>query len=255
MTNYIPELYDFLREVGARQDREWFKAHKGEFDHFRELWYADIDRLINLCSEFWPELRGQTGKGSTYRIYRDTRFSLNKAPFKNYFSASLSPRGRSAAGAHLPGYYFQVGPGGYGLMEVNSSDPADGEINNVDSQSDAVQEDNSGLYGGIWCPESPILKKIRKAIVDNIEEFEEIITEPTLVKYFPTWEGSTLKTVPKGYDRNHPQAALLRLKDYGRYEPQTMSFFANPDWPEEAAHRFRVLYPLIRFLEYTITEE
>lgn len=245
MTNYIPELYNFLREVGRQQNRDWFKAHKAEFDRFRELWYADIEGLILLCSEFWPELKGQTGKGSTYRIYRDTRFSVDKSPYKTYFSASVSPRGRSAAAAHLPGFYLQVGPGGYGISE--------GKIDNdVDKETD---QSNSGLYGGVWCPEAPVLKKIRKAIVDNIDEFEEIINEPTLKEYFPTWEGASLKTVPKGYDRNHPQAALLRLKDYGRYAPLPMSFFANPDWPEEAAIRFRALYPLIRFLEYSILEE
>lgn len=234
-TNYIPELYTFLREVGDRQDRDWFKANKAQFDEFRELWYADIDRLLVYCSEFWPELKGQTGKSSTYRIYRDTRFSLNKAPYKTYFSATLSPRGRSSAAAHLPGYYLQVGPGGYGFNE-NSTD-------------------NSGLYGGLWCPEAPVLKKIRKAIVDNIEEFEEIIHEPTLVKYFPTWEGESLKTIPKGYDRNHPNADLLRLKDYGRYEPLKMKFFSDPNWTEKAAEHFRALFPLLRFLEYSITEE
>lgn len=234
-TNYIPDLYKFLREVGARQDRDWFKANKAEFDRFRELWYADIDRLLIRCSEFWPELKGQTGKGSTYRIYRDTRFSLDKSPYKTYFSATVSPRGRSSAAAHLPGYYLQVGPGGYGF-NANSAD-------------------NSGLYGGLWCPEAPVLKKIRKDIVDNIDEFEEIINEPTLKKYFPTWEGESLKTIPKGYDRNHPNADLLRLKDYGRYEPLDLKFFSNPDWPDVAADHFRALFPLLRFLEYSITED
>lgn len=235
-TNYIPELYDFLAEVGRRQDRDWFKANKAQFDHLRELWYADIDRLISLCSEFWPELKGQTGKGSTYRIYRDTRFSLDKSPYKTYFSATLSPRGRNSEAVHLPGYYLQVGPGGY-TMEGNEL------------------SDNSGLYGGLWCPEAPILKKIRKAIVDNIEEFEEIITEPSLLKYFPQWEGASLKTVPKGYDRNHPQAHLLRLKDYGRYESLDRKFFSDPNWTEHAAEHLRALYPLLRFLEYSILEE
>lgn len=234
-TNYIPDLYKFLREVGQRQDRDWFKANKAEFDQFREQWYADIDRLLNYCSEFWPELKGQTGKGSTYRIYRDTRFSLDKSPYKTYFSATVSPRGRSSAAAHLPGYYLQVGPGGYGFNDKNS--------------------DNSGLYGGLWCPEAPVLKKIRRAIVDNIDEFEEIINEPSLIKYFPTWEGESLKTVPKGYDRNHPQAELLRLKDYGRYEPLTMKFFSDPNWTEKAAEHFRALFPLLRFLEYSVNEE
>lgn len=245
-TNYIPALYKFLSELGQRQDRDWFKANRAEFDDLREKWYEDIDRLIYYCSDFWPELKGQTGKGSTYRIYRDTRFSLDKSPFKTYFSASLSPRGRGHGAAHLPGYYLQVGPGGY---------PAPGTKAAEEAAQGKIAVDNSGLYGGLWCPEAPVLKKIRKAIVDNIEEFEEIINEPQLLRYFPEWEGESLKTVPKGYDRNHPQAHLLRLKDYGRYEPLTMKFFSDPNWTEKAADHFRVLYPLLRFLEYTVTEE
>lgn len=236
-TNYIPELYDFLRELGSRQDRNWFKANKATYDRLRALWIVDIDRLIDRCAQWWPEVKGQTGASSVYRIYRDTRFSADKSPYKTYFSASVSPYGRSSQGVHMPGFYIQVGPGRDG------------------GATDGYEADSSGLYGGVWCPEPKVLKKIRKAIVDNIEEFEEIANEPELNRLFPGWVGNKLKTVPKGYDRNHPQAALLRLKDYGRFMPLGMDFFSDPDWPETAAAHLHLLYPLMRFFEYTITEE
>jgi len=236
-TNYIPELYDFLAELGKRQDRQWFKENKAIYDRLRLCWIADMDRLINLCGEWWPELKGQTGAGSVFRIYRDTRFSPDKSPFKTYFSGMVSPRGRSTGSAHLPGFYIQVGPGRMG-----------GAV-------DGYEADSSGLYGGLWCPESAVLKKLRKAIVDNIDEFEEIINEPRLNELFPGWYGSRLKTVPKGYDRDHPQADLLRLKEYGRFKPEGIDFFSDPCWPEKAAEYLRVLYPLLRFLEYSVNEE
>lgn len=236
-TNYIPELYAFLKELGHRQDRQWFKDHKDVYDRLRRCWIEDIDRLIALCSGWWPELKGQSGAGSVYRIYRDTRFSPDKSPYKTYFSAALSPRGRSSEAAHLPGFYIQVGPGRDG------------------GATDGYEADASGLYGGLWCPESSVLKKLRKAIVDNIEEFEEILSEPELVKLFPGWYGPQLKTVPKGYDRNHPQAHLLRLKEYGRFMPLGMDFFSDPRWPEKAAEYLRVLFPMLQFLEYSVNEE
>lgn len=236
-TNYMPRLYAFLAELGRRQDRQWFKDNKTLYDELRQLWIADIDRLIANCAQWWPELRGQTGAGSVYRIYRDTRFSPDKSPYKTYFSASVSPRGRSSSAAHLPGCYIQAGPGKEG-----------GATDNYEAAS-------SGLYGGLWCPESAVLKKLRKAIVDNIDEFEEIINEPRLNALFPGWFGPQLKTVPKGYDRDHPQAPLLRLKEYGRFKPEGLEFFSDPAWPDKAAEYLQVLHPLLRFLEYSVNEE
>lgn len=235
--NYIPRLYEFLTELSRNQDRQWFKEHKETYDSLRMSWIEDIDRLIGYCSQWWPELKGQTGAGSVYRIYRDTRFSRDKTPYKTYFSASLSPHGRSSAAAHLVGCYIQVGPG-------RDTPPTDG-----------YEGETSGLYGGIWCPESAVLKKLRKAIVDNIEEFEEIINNPRLTSLFPDWYGPRLKTIPKGYDRNHPQAELLRLKEYGRFKPEGIEFFSDPCWTEKAASYFEILYPLLRFLDYSVEEE
>lgn len=236
-TNYIPRLYEFLAELGRRQDRQWFKENKETYDFLRAQWITDIDRLLARCAEWWPELKWQTGAGSVYRIYRDTRFSPDKSPYKTYFSASVSPRGRSSSAAHLPGFYIQAGPGKDG------------------GATDGYEADSSGLYGGLWCPDSAVLKKLRKAIIDNIDEFEEIINEPELNRLYPEWFGPTLKTVPKGYDRNHPQAELLRLKEYGRFCQLPMEFFSDPDWPDRAAEMLRPLYPLLRFLEYSVFEE
>ncbi|MDE5838944.1 MAG: DUF2461 domain-containing protein, partial [Paramuribaculum sp.] len=113
---------------------------------------------------------------------------------------------------------------------------------------------DEGLYAGIWCPEPPVLKKLRHAIVDNIEEFTEIIDYPELRKNFPVWVGDTLKTVPKGWDRNHPQAELLRRKDYGRFAPINAKFYRNSDWPLVAAEMFRSVKPFVDFLNYSIDE-
>ncbi len=220
---YIPSLFRFLREIDANNNRPWFHANKERYNELRALWLADLDRLIRFMAEWAPELAGQTAASSAFRIYRDTRFSLDKSPLKTYFSAAISPYGRKTTRAC---YYLHIG---------------------LDNQS--------GLYGGIWCPDSAMLRKLRHAIVDNIEEFSDIISDPQFAATFPEWYGERLKTIPKGWDRNHPQADLLRLKEYGRFCQCPEAFFTEGDWVEKTADRFRLLRPLIRFLDYSINEE
>lgn len=225
--NYVPDLYDFLAELSRNNTREWFHAHRDKYEQLRSLWEDDIQRLINDMSSWEPRLKYQTPKTTAYRIYRDTRFSLDKTPLKTFFSAAFSHYGKST---HRAAYYLQMGP----------------------SLSDSME---SGLYGGMWCPDTPMLQKVRKAIIDNIEEFEGIISDSRLCRFYPKWVGQQLKTVPKGYDRNHPQAALLRLKDYGRFCQCDMEFFSDPDWPLAVSERFSLLQPLVEFLNYSIDEE
>lgn len=227
---YVTQLYEFLRKLECNNNREWFKANRDEYDRLRELWLADIDRLIAHMSQWNPEMHGLTAKQCAYRIYRDTRFSRDKTPFKLYFSASFSSKGKSA---HDAGYYLQMGP----------------------ARNAGVVE--SGLYGGIWCPETAVLKKLRKAIVDNIEEFEDIVNAPEVVKNFPGWcvTDRMLKTVPKGYGKDHPQAYLLRMKEYGKFHRADEQFFLDPQWPEKASELFSHLKPFVEFLNYSANEE
>lgn len=185
-------------------------------------WYADIDRFIAACASWEPAYKWFTGKDSSFRIYRDTRFSPDKTPYKTYFSAALTPRGKNSG---MAGIYISCGPG------------------------------DNGLYGGLWAPDAVALRKMRRAIVDNIEEFESIISEPDLKRLYPEWWGETLKTVPKGWPKDHPQAHLLRLLHYGRQMNLPDSFFSSPDWPEQAAALMRPLKPLNDFINYTLFEE
>lgn len=225
--SYIPELYEFLTELSQNNTREWFQANRKRYDILRTMWEHDLMRLIGCMSSWEPQLKYLTPKTVAYRIYRDTRFSQDKTPLKTYFAASFSPFGKST---HRAAYYLQLGP-------------------------DLGSRFESGLYGGMWCPDSQMLKKVRHAIIDNIEEFQQITSDSKLQRLYPEWIGNKLKTVPKGYDRDHPQAEILRLKDYGRFCPCDMTFFCDPDWPEAASERFRILRPLVEFLNYSLDED
>ena len=224
---YTLQLFDFLRQVAANNNREWFLRHKCEYDELRALWLNDLDRLLKLMTQWEPQLATQTAKTCAYRFYRDTRFSQDKSPYKTFFSAAIGPKGRKT---HRAGYYLHMG----------------------------LDEENlwggSGLYGGLWCPDSPMLQKMRHAIVDNIEEFDDIINNPEFLKHYPSWIGDSLKNVPKGWDKDHPQAALLRLKEYGRLCSCKEQFFRDPAWVEIAAERFSLLKPLVDFINYSLDE-
>ncbi len=220
---YIPKLFSFLRDISCNNNREWFHSHKAIYDELRALWLEDIDRLIAFMTLWEPLIASQSAKTAAYRFYRDIRFSQDKSPYKTFFSAAFSPYGRST---HRAAYYLQM------------------DINPVES----------GLYGGLWCPDTAMLRKIRNAIIDNIEEFEEIVNEPKLCSAYPGWVSEILKTVPKGWSRNHPQAEYLRMKNFGKFCPRDEHFFNDPSWPEKTAELFSQLCPLINFLNYSLDE-
>lgn len=220
---YTHRLFGFLDRLAANNNRPWFAEHKGEYEELRGLWLEDLQRLIDALGQSDPRMARLTPKGSAFRIYRDTRFSYDKTPYKTYFSAAFSPYGRDV---HSAGYYLHMS-----------------------SDSDA------GLFGGIWQPQPDVLKKLRKAIVDNIEEFEAIVNDKAMNAAFPDWCGEQLKTVPKGYDKSHPLAKYLRLKDIGRFHYTGRDFFLDPAWPEKAAETFLLLKPLNEFIDYSIHEE
>lgn len=224
---YMPRLFSFLRELGRNNNREWFHEHKAEYDELRACWIEDMDRLLTLMSAYQPEMASQSGKDVVYRIYRDTRFSQDKTPYKLHFAALLSPYGKHSC---MAADYLHAG--------VNHS---------------MVE---NGCYGGLWMPDSAMLKKVRKAIIDNIEEWEEIVNAPELVAVAgKEIIGDSLKTVPKGWDKNHPYAHLLRLKEYGKYAPMTEKDFSTPSWVDRAAETFRIFKPFNDFINYSINEE
>lgn len=214
-------LFAFLDDLKANNDRRWFAANRGRYEQVRAWWLEQLQALINDLAADDPSLRHLEARDCCYRIYRDTRFSHDKTPYKTYVSALISPRGRHFDGAC---HYIHVGA------------------------------DECGLYSGLWAPEPRVLKKVRKAIIDNVDEFRSIVETPEIEKQFPGWYGNKLKTAPKGYDRNHPDIDLLRLTEYGRLHPLGRQFFGRDDWQTEAARLLRLLKPMNDFLNYSITE-
>ena len=143
----IKQILDYLRELQVNNDRSWFKSHKERYDALRQAWERDMERLITLVGQWDDNVRGLMVRDCVYRIYRDTRFSANKAPYKNYFSGVLGRGGRHTI---MASYYVHFEP------------------------------DHCLLCGGIWWPEKDILNRLRALIDAEPQEFLHIAQQPDI---------------------------------------------------------------------------
>lgn len=215
------EIIQFLRELQQNNNRPWFQENKERYDALRAGFLDEVEELIRRISLFDPEVAGLQAKDCLFRIYRDTRFSPDKTPYKTYMSAFIALGGRKSARG---GYYLHLEP------------------------------DNCLLSGGVWCPEPKLLKKLRQDIYDHIEEFVAIIEDPAFKAIYPTLEGDVLKRMPAGYPVDSPYGYILKHKDFSVVCNKPDAFFSQPDWMDQSIACFEKLLPFNRFLSYTVDE-
>jgi len=217
----IHQLLQFLAELAAHNERPWFKAHKDRWDALRLAWEQDIQRLITLVAEYDPQARGLTVRDAAYRIYRDIRFSPDKSPYKTWTGAVIGRGGRHAIQSC---YYVHFQP------------------------------DHLMLGGGIWWPATDILQRLRRLIDAEPDEWLAIVNHPDITRHF-RWECNTLKTMPRGYDRDHPLAEFIKMKEYILVRPLDESYFDCDDWVQRMADDLRPLKPMHDFLNYVFEQE
>ncbi len=218
----VSAILGFLRQLGANNDRSWFKARKGEFDALRNPWLRDIERLISLMSRWDEKARGLTVQQSVYRIYRDTRFSRYKEPYKTHFAAVIGRGGRHCVSS---GYYLHLEPG------------------------------KSMLCGGVWWPERDKLQAMRRLIDAEPEEFTRLINAPELTTHysFEDFDNGSLKRVPREFAPDHPLAKYLKMRSYILVKRVPDDYFTG-DWVTKVDADFRPLKPLHDFLDYVYDE-
>ena len=101
-------VLQFLRDLAQHNDRAWFNEHKERYLAVQQRWNEFCESLIGEIGAFDPDIARLTLRDCTYRIYRDTRFSPDKSPYKTHFGVFLAPDGKKSMHA---GYYFHVGTG------------------------------------------------------------------------------------------------------------------------------------------------
>ena len=225
-TGFRPEAVEFLAELAANNDRAWFQPRKAEYER---LLKEPMEQLCEALAERFAARGvplGADPKRSPFRIYRDTRFSKDKSPYKPYASASFPYTGGPAGdaggveGPHGSGGYFHFQPG----------------------------EMFAG--GGIWMPEKPRLDAFRRAVVEQPDRVAAALDDPAFVATFggARSEGEDLKRVPPGYPADHPMADRLRWKSIVFGRRLSDAEVGSPDLPDELARAYQAAVPVFAFL-------
>jgi len=212
---FNPETLRFLRALKRNNRREWFNAHRDDYErHVRAPMIAIVERLAADFRSFAPELVASP-KISMYRIYRDTRFSENKAPYKTHVAAVFPTRG--LAKHEGAGLYFHI------------------------SHQDVW------IGGGMYAPQPPQLYAVREHIAANAGQLRAIVESPAFRRAIAL-EGEKLSRVPRGFPKDHAAAEYLKFRHFIAGAEFPASLAASPKFYPTLLSTFRAVIPLSRFL-------
>ena len=212
----------FLRALKRNNDREWFRARKGEYErHVRGPMVELIGRLAVDLRPFAPEMVVDP-KRSLYRIYRDTRFSEDKTPLKTNAAAVFPPRGFPRhEGA---GFYVEIAPGWV------------------------------WMGGGLYMPPPRSLYAIRERIAQSHPKLHRVVRAREFRTVLGELQGEQLTRVPRGYLRDHPAGEYLRYKQFLGFREFEPGFATSDRFYPELLRTFKALTPLVRFLNTAIRD-
>jgi uncharacterized protein (TIGR02453 family) len=219
---FTPDLLRFLSELKSHNQREWFNANKERYersvrDPFLRF-VADLKPKLKQISPHFVADPSPVG-GSMMRIYRDTRFSKDKSPYKTAVMAHFwHVRGKEGA---TPAFYLRIQPG------------------------------DSIVGAGIWHPEPGALKRIRKAIVADEKTWARI-KEGREFRSTCGMAGESLKRPPLGFDANHPFIEDLKRKDFATSSPLDDKRIASASFMDDLLHAFKVASPFVAFLSRAV---
>lgn len=223
----MKDILEFLSELHDNNCREWFEANKARYRAVLAQHNANVERLIELISRFDPTVEGLKVSDATYRIYRDTRFSKDKTPYKDFMSTFIVRGGKRSG---YGGYYLHISPKGHTWGE------------------------GSFLAAGNVCPEPDVLRSIREEIEDNAPLMVGNIERSG----FRLDSSNALKRTPRGFSLATEYEHLLRQREIIVSHSLSSEWFMQEDWIERTAELFRGCKPLLdqvnRAIEYAYEE-
>lgn len=218
----MEDILEFLKQLAANNDREWFAGHKDEYMQVKAKVEDITSRLMSKMETFEPDVARLSVADCTYRIYRDTRFSADKTPYKTHIGIFINPPyGKKSLRL---GYYFHIEPS------------------------------NSFVCAGTICLPSPTISSIRKSIYDDIDEYLSIINKADFKQYYPQIGINPLKTAPKGIPRDWEYLDLVRPKDFVIEHKLSDRQMCSKNILEKVVEGFRIAKPWCDFINFTIDE-
>jgi uncharacterized protein (TIGR02453 family) len=210
----------FLRNLARHNDREWFAPRKAEFEaELKEPMLAIIRRITEAMVTFAPN-HIRPAEKSLFRIYRDTRFSSDKRPYKTHVAAWWSHQGLDkTSGA---GYYFHV------------------------SAKEVI------IAAGAYMPEKDQLVAIRHWLLDNHAPFRKLLQKPVVRRTFTEFEGNALTRPPKGFPSDHPALDLIQCRQWGLSATLPPNAALKPDIAAVIIRHFKLAAPMVDALNTPI---
>jgi uncharacterized protein (TIGR02453 family) len=212
--------FDFLNALRNNNERDWFNANKPAFETEQQKVEAFAGALLAELNKS-DVIETPSGKKSLYRIYRDTRFSKDKTPYKTHWSGSFKRATKYRRG----GYYFHI------------------------------EQGNSFLGGGFWGPSKEDLKLIRDNIAFDAGPLREILNSGSFVSSFGELRGEQLKTTPKGFPADDEAIDLLRYKQFLLIRRFTDEEVLNEGFLSAAVETFRNMRPFFDYMTEILTTD
>ena len=199
---------------------KWFQSRKAVYEaELKEPMLQVIRKITDAMLEFAPN-HVRPAEKSLFRIYRDTRFSHNKLPYKTHVAAWWSHTGiEKTSGA---GYYFQVSPKGVVIA------------------------------AGAYMPEKEQLAAIRHWLLENHVEFRNVLGKPAVRKTFTVFDGEALTRPPKGFPPEHPAMDLIKCKQWALRTELPVETALEPSFAQTLIKHFKLLAPLVDALNTPI---
>lgn len=215
---FRPALFAYLRDLAKNNDRDWFNAHKDRYEeHLKDpalTFISDFALRLAAISPHFNAIPKAVG-GSLFRIYRDTRFSHDKTPYKTHVGIQF--RHKQAKDVHAPGFYLHIEPGA------------------------------SMIGVGIWHPDGPSLTRIRESIDTDPKAWLAARDDKTFRRQL-SLGGESLKRPPRGFAADHPLVEDLKRKDFVAYAEFSDDEVLAKGFPGAFATRCAAAAPFVRWL-------